>query len=469
MTSAALCAQISELSSAISSQKQLLDDMQTRLRDLQAQLHSIPYPVLTLPPEITSEIFVHCLPPEKSWSSVRDKGVAPQLLTRVCREWRQIAISTPALWANFHVNLDTEDYLPRLAEIAKLWLTRTGKCPLSIKIDGQFTRMLETLQCHSREIRTLELHMNVAELERVRLRYDSPLDFAQLRRLSILAIESLDSEGSSPSPIEIFNNVPLLRDLLLTAEVPLSFVSLPWQQLTKFTGELYIPAQCLKALRLMPNLTECAFLTVDDNLPHEGFSHPNVQHFTFTCVIMTLEIRDLEEFNADVLDAFISRSSPPLRKFMIRPLEDWDGADLQFSSLLKMPDLRELEMWHPANGFLPSFFNVFQRNNFLPQLQKLSLMGCLPVGNAASVYNILLHAAVPIASRRNVVAGRPQLQSFRVVTKHPWVYADYPEDQLRPFKILKSLGMDIHIGTASKSVIELEDNATADSGAQFSA
>ncbi|KAJ6560443.1 hypothetical protein B0H19DRAFT_1147735, partial [Mycena capillaripes] len=172
MASAAFRAQISELSSAISRQKQLLDDMQSRfkLHDLQTQLNSIPYPVLTLPPEITSEFFFQCLP-ELGWSGVRDKGVAPRLLTHVCREWRQIAISTPALWATFHVIFDTEDGFYKLAEDAKIWFARAGKCPLSVKIHahGRLTSinnfaMLETLQLHSREIRTLELHTDTAEL-----------------------------------------------------------------------------------------------------------------------------------------------------------------------------------------------------------------------------------------------------------------------------------------------------------------
>ncbi|KAJ6630351.1 hypothetical protein B0H10DRAFT_1649973, partial [Mycena sp. CBHHK59/15] len=55
------------------------------------------YPILTLPLEITSEIFSHCLPPnilmvEPSTSA------APLLLTEICRTWRTIALSTPGLW-----------------------------------------------------------------------------------------------------------------------------------------------------------------------------------------------------------------------------------------------------------------------------------------------------------------------------------------------------------------------------------
>lgn len=183
MASAVLRAQISELSLVISRQKQLLDDMQTRLRDLRTQLNSIPYPVLTLPPEITSEIFFHCLLSEQEWSGVRDMDVVPPLLMCVCKHWRQIAVSTPALWATFQIKIDTEDELPRLAEIAELWLARAGKGSLSIDIDRRLVTsadnfdMLDTLRYHWREISSLRLWTDMPELERLRTRYGSAFDF----------------------------------------------------------------------------------------------------------------------------------------------------------------------------------------------------------------------------------------------------------------------------------------------------
>ncbi|KAJ7108813.1 hypothetical protein C8R44DRAFT_636057 [Mycena epipterygia] len=42
----------------------------------------IVYPILTIPPELTTEIFVHCLPGEPSEPS---PSVAPMLLGAVCR------------------------------------------------------------------------------------------------------------------------------------------------------------------------------------------------------------------------------------------------------------------------------------------------------------------------------------------------------------------------------------------------
>ncbi|KAJ7751648.1 hypothetical protein B0H16DRAFT_1227134, partial [Mycena metata] len=63
---------------------------------IQQSLDSIVYPILTLPAEITTEIFLHCLPDKP----VEPNGsVAPMLLGRICRQWRNIACGAPRLWA----------------------------------------------------------------------------------------------------------------------------------------------------------------------------------------------------------------------------------------------------------------------------------------------------------------------------------------------------------------------------------
>ncbi|KAJ7166753.1 hypothetical protein C8R46DRAFT_876343, partial [Mycena filopes] len=56
---------------------------------------AIVYPVLALPVEITGEIFMRCLPEFPAHPS---GTIAPMLLTRICRQWRNIACSTPRLW-----------------------------------------------------------------------------------------------------------------------------------------------------------------------------------------------------------------------------------------------------------------------------------------------------------------------------------------------------------------------------------
>ncbi|KAJ7700511.1 hypothetical protein B0H17DRAFT_925554, partial [Mycena rosella] len=63
---------------------------------LEASLALVIYPVLTLPTEITSRIFVHCLPKHRR---VRPSPTTPPLtLAQICRHWREVALSTCQLW-----------------------------------------------------------------------------------------------------------------------------------------------------------------------------------------------------------------------------------------------------------------------------------------------------------------------------------------------------------------------------------
>ncbi|KAJ7704514.1 hypothetical protein B0H17DRAFT_1126834 [Mycena rosella] len=78
-------AQIQELQHALGALQQEKDLLQDRLG-------AYTYPVLTLPNEMVSEIFLHFLPTCPPIISLH----SPSLLGRICRKWRDIALSTPA-------------------------------------------------------------------------------------------------------------------------------------------------------------------------------------------------------------------------------------------------------------------------------------------------------------------------------------------------------------------------------------
>ncbi|KAJ7162362.1 hypothetical protein C8R46DRAFT_348009 [Mycena filopes] len=95
---------------------------------IQKSLDSIVYPILTLPVELTGEIFVHCLPdtpaPPRS-------TIAPMLLARICRQRRNIACSTPKLWAALRIARFKGPGLPLLV---RLWFHRAGGAPKSLSL-----------------------------------------------------------------------------------------------------------------------------------------------------------------------------------------------------------------------------------------------------------------------------------------------------------------------------------------------
>ncbi|KAJ7909300.1 hypothetical protein B0H13DRAFT_1616632 [Mycena leptocephala] len=64
-------------------------------------LSAVFHPVLDLPGEVTSEIFLHCLP---DTPSIPSSITAPLLLLKICKRWRDTALKTPVLWASFAVH-----------------------------------------------------------------------------------------------------------------------------------------------------------------------------------------------------------------------------------------------------------------------------------------------------------------------------------------------------------------------------
>ncbi|KAJ7853860.1 hypothetical protein B0H13DRAFT_2081923 [Mycena leptocephala] len=401
--------------------------METRL--LLNQMDSSVYPVLTLPPEITSEIFVHCMP---GLQHVVNTNAAPLLLMRVCRTWRKIATSTPALWTTFYVDERTPVSFTRLAEIAGSWFKRAGKCPLSVKILGYLTTegnvaMLETLRRHSRDIYSLELHTDMEDLERMSM--DVPLDLVLLRKLSILFTgDTLDAHDC----IEIFGNSPRLHEVLFVAAPP-SFFALPWQQLTKFTGELYTVSHCMEALRLMPNITECAFSACrPEHFDTDGlavFAHPNIEHLTL------FESTSYHNLYPDI---------------------GWPATSANILGILSLPALQTLkilaalgitdfEIWSSRDKFATTFMDLLSKDaSFLPRLQNLSWLGCQDVDLLARMIAIVNEAGAQVTARKNL-EGCAQLQSFHVISA--------PRKALLPFKELKASGMDIRIGTESESFV----------------
>ncbi|KAJ7584987.1 hypothetical protein C8J56DRAFT_949577 [Mycena floridula] len=115
-----------------------LDDEKTKsiALDELAAYRALLSPLRRLPSEIIAEIFLHCLPrrpkaTQRSSSmslSFSQPQEAPMLLCTISQHWRDIALSTPALWIHLRYRDDTDrdDY--------DLWLSRSGILPLNISI-----------------------------------------------------------------------------------------------------------------------------------------------------------------------------------------------------------------------------------------------------------------------------------------------------------------------------------------------
>ncbi|KAJ7088210.1 hypothetical protein C8R43DRAFT_939231, partial [Mycena crocata] len=74
-----------------------LDLLRKKKSAIQGRLDAYRYPVLTVPNELVSDIFLQFLPAYPDCPSM--SGLfSPTLLTHICRKWREIALTTPSLW-----------------------------------------------------------------------------------------------------------------------------------------------------------------------------------------------------------------------------------------------------------------------------------------------------------------------------------------------------------------------------------
>ncbi|KAJ7719978.1 hypothetical protein B0H14DRAFT_2283183, partial [Mycena olivaceomarginata] len=84
------------------------------------------YPVLMLPNEITVEIFKHFLP-------VYPRCPTLDSPTRICRQWRKIALATPTLWQAISISYPQLAFEHQL-DLCNSWLGRSRSHPLELEL-----------------------------------------------------------------------------------------------------------------------------------------------------------------------------------------------------------------------------------------------------------------------------------------------------------------------------------------------
>ncbi|KAJ6507428.1 hypothetical protein C8R47DRAFT_966979 [Mycena vitilis] len=126
--------EIADLQKAIS---RLAEEWESVNRFLEAH-KALLSPFRRLPLDIIQEIFIACLPTHRN--CVMNASEAPILLGRICASWRAISHLTPRLWARLHVaeprlsHPGSSEKTTQRLEVTKMWLDRSGQCPLSISL-----------------------------------------------------------------------------------------------------------------------------------------------------------------------------------------------------------------------------------------------------------------------------------------------------------------------------------------------
>ncbi|KAJ7617860.1 hypothetical protein FB45DRAFT_932836 [Roridomyces roridus] len=125
---ATLTGEITHLQSLLDAASKKRDEVQDFM-DAHTALLS---PARRLPDDIVQAIFLASLPETRNSAIVPQES--PLLVSQICSAWRNIALSTPRLWASIYIVVPGQDKLDRFMEQLALWVFRSGAVPLSISL-----------------------------------------------------------------------------------------------------------------------------------------------------------------------------------------------------------------------------------------------------------------------------------------------------------------------------------------------
>jgi len=358
-----------------------------------------------LPLEITSEIFILCAASISPMTYTRE-GIdnvfdvsIPLGLASVCRLWRSIAHSTPALWTSFRIYIHSKNFPERVHQ-AQQWLSRSGQLPLSIQIRTPrlalhrdrrgvpCVELIDLLNGYSHRWRCLDISVPPDLLP--------PSLFSKattiLKAVTLLA-------ALTPRPL--YNFRPFYAWLL----------GIHWNNITHFTGRYMFVAQALEILRLSPQLQEYSLIELyedeDDNPPPSSLIHLTqletllvdsregaLEDFLNNINVPSLTTfkfngSDCQSLSCNTVVMFLNRSGCFLKSFSLKNtcMTEEEIIDLLFT----LPYLETLTLG-PTSSFDISrwvtdrMLGIFAETAeipahldgaFLPNLQSLEYMGCV--------------------------------------------------------------------------------------------
>ncbi|KAF7366409.1 F-box domain-containing protein [Mycena sanguinolenta] len=305
-------ARVAELEARILDLERSIAELRAEKAIAQERLNSYKYPVLTLPNEIISEIFVHFLPSYPICPPLVGP-LSPTSLIQICRKWRAVTLATPTLWRaiEFCYYFDHESYTPDWRcptfQIGDAWLGRSGSCPLSMSIDTFRVgyALLSAIVPHRARWEHLKLSIDPSSLPRL---FDGPAPL--LRHLDLLL--------SNCQPIELHAvDLPQLRSVMIRVfDEPMAgaveSIPLPWAQLTSLVLWAVPSSVMVSILHQAPSLVHCVL----GFPPKHELSSFGGEHITLPCLeTLGLETLVSETFGLIAREDFLlNLSVPALRR-----------------------------------------------------------------------------------------------------------------------------------------------------------
>ncbi|KAJ7085982.1 hypothetical protein C8R43DRAFT_312225 [Mycena crocata] len=390
-----------------------LKKLDTERQELEAVLETFVFPTLTIPSELISKIFLECLPPN---GRVRpSKTAAPLLLAQICRQWREIALSTPGLWRSVDFTFKTG-----VSVGGNDWIRSTGSYSLAtgwVNTDSPYDGACKLTQAWFRRSRSCSLFITLrcepkrrafppnilpvlAEFSRYwgRLEFIIPFqDLQVLGRISgsfpylhSLAIRSTHGGGVSNDILRIAapQNAPRLRAIRVLAELEILVQTLGSSSLTTLELDRSVSlAEWNTIFQRFPNLQHLTASIANRPLNPSRVPVPRTQPPLESLIMQTgdplpaLTLPGLRHLQYHIgprqvptLLSFISRSACVLQHLSLLAF----GLDHKslMQCLRAVPSLAKLEVHGPKNP--AELYHELHSAALLPQLGELTVAedGC---------------------------------------------------------------------------------------------
>ncbi|KAJ7609618.1 hypothetical protein FB45DRAFT_1066665 [Roridomyces roridus] len=417
-------ARIEDISADIERQpeKGVLQGLERDKSLLQRQLNAIRDPIQRLPLEISSEIFVQCLPEYPTLSdvcSVRPRGTMPKfptmptLLLNICNAWTDIAASNPKLWSR--MNIEFPAHRVGLEVMVEKWFQRARSHLLDVSLTGALDATVAALIWrYSSQLGRLTLSLEPL----------GPGDHSHVE--SVVFWELL---GTQPEP------VPLLQFLEINGR-------------RKFE---YSPRPILRFLSLASNITElilCVALAEEKHEIHvvvlpnlrrlQGGGHGgSLRILDYICAPQLLSLTVVfPRTNGDIVP-FLQHSSSALQELVI------EGAGkLALDEILTLvPSLIRFEIQWPHIKDVGQLFNILAQpppSDVVPNLRilKLDLINSDPTVDqwTSESWDTFIR-----------VARRTHIESIHMSDRYAFLLYSLPHDAWESLRELAEDGKDIWI------------------------
>ncbi|KAJ7093664.1 hypothetical protein C8R44DRAFT_989832 [Mycena epipterygia] len=437
---------------------------------LSRALNSIVYTILTIPPELTTEIFGYC---------VHDNGCSARAMIRnaltvasVCRAWRAIAISSGALWNNIQSLLHfARTNIDSTQKLLEMCLSRSGNLPLDLDL-----AIWRSSESQSDPIMLL-LTQHLSQCVNLRLELDKTISFpVDHFKGPLCSLKKLDIDRpwsrriAQQTTITIFLDAPQLREAHIAC-LSLSQISLPWIQLTNLHLRRQSLAQCFDILGQTPILE---VLVMDPRLNSTGAQDPITAppHVLPRLCSIELYARGSEVFLQHLTLPILEHLSLCLSsegvtrvkslvarsRCSVRALTLYDTRSSTTNDCIRsLPSLRVLTLgslqW--SSSQFNQFFNCMTEDGLVPALESLNLQ----VWNH-SVVDVRSLADM-ISARRTVMPGVTKIKSLSlsfdcnpksdVTAEHGSFYnAETVEYAVTKLRKMRHEGLKIDIQSAQK-------------------